>query len=493
MTNPVPAHALTIFLGPALPLLVVLVAALTTLLMSAFMRRRALAFRPIAGVAVAAAVGAFVATWHAWIANPSAAVGMLSIDRATLVVWLVIFLAAALVLLLSVAYLPEGHHIHTEYYALVLFAVFGLGIVAAAGDLVTLIVGIEIAGLASYVLTGILRYRLKSNEAAVKYFLIGSFALAFLVTGAAFVFGATGTTDMTAMGSLVPRLVGTDAWWFFLFGCAMLAVGIGFTIAAVPFHAWAPDVYDGAPLPIAAFISTAAKAAGFVALMKLASAALSHTGQVWITVCATLSIATMTVGNITALAQENIKRLLAYSSIAHAGYMLVAFPAMARGSGSATAALIFYLFAYTAMTIGAFAVTVALNEGREEQPGIAAFAGIGRTRPAMAAALTLFLVSLAGFPPTFGFFAKYYLFLTVVREGFAWLVIVSVINSAVAVYYYLRPVMIMYLHDGERTALSARTASVSAPVVAVIVLCALMVVFFGILPGNLLELILHSV
>jgi NADH-quinone oxidoreductase subunit N len=338
-----------------------------------------------------------------------------------------------------------------------------------------------------------MRYQLKCNEASLKYFLTGSFALAFIIMGMAFLFGAIGDTDLAVIASKAKIALSSDTKWLFLAGCAMLLIGFGFKVAAAPFHAWAPDVYDGAPTPITAFIASALKAAAFIVLIRLTLAALGQTDGVWVYACAGLAILTMVVGNLAAIAQENIKRLLAYSAIAHTGYMLIAFPALAK-SPEITGAVIFYLFAYMFMTIGAFAVVIALNEGHEEHLNISSLAGLGRRRPWIAAALTLFLVSLAGFPPTVGFFAKYYLFLSAVKSGFTWLVVIAVINSTISVYFYLKPVVVMYFREDKLTEKQAGvpSGSTSSTVLAVIFLCALAVAFFGIFPTNLLNLTLIS-
>jgi NADH-quinone oxidoreductase subunit N len=478
----------------ALPLMIVLVGALSTLTVSAFARGGTHTPRIVAIISVVTLTLAFLFTWGDWLSGSNITAGMLTFNRITYVGWLIIFFATTLVILLSLSYLPSESRVRSEYYPLIMFCCFGLGLLAAAADLVTIIIGLEITALAAYVLVGILRYQLRCNEASLKYFLTGSFALAFIIMGMAFLFGAVGDTDLGAIASKARVVLSSDTKWLFLAGCAMLLIGFGFKVAAAPFHAWAPDVYDGAPTPITAFIASALKAAAFIVFIRLTLVALGQADGMWIYVCAGLAILTMVVGNLAAIVQENIKRLLAYSAIAHAGYMLIAFPSLSK-SPETISAVIFYLVAYMFMTIGAFAVVIALNEGHEEHLNISSLAGLGRRRPGMAAALTLFLVSLAGFPPTVGFFAKYYLFLSTVKSGFAWLVIIAVINSAISVYFYLKPVVVMYFREEKLSEKPSGVHSVptSSTVLAVVFLCALAVVFFGIIPTNLLDLILNSV
>ncbi len=478
----------------AAPLIVMLIGAITSLMVVVFARARTHSYSIAAGIVLGAFACAFALAWRDWLTVSPHVAGMLSFDRLSFLAWMLISMAGAFVTLLSTAYLPEGHHVQAEYYPLLLFSAFGLAILVASANLITLIVGLETASLAAYTLAGIMRFKTRGNEAALKYFLTGSFALAFLVMGAAFLFGAVGSLGLDALTVRAQAVMTSDTRWFFMLGCGLVLAGLGFKIAAAPFHAWAPDVYDGAPTPITAFIASAMKVGGIVILVRIAVAALGAMGDLWIYVSMGLAIITMTLGNIAALTQENIKRLLAYSSIAHVGYMLVAMPAMTEASPDNVAPILFYLTAYVFMTIGAFAVIVALSEGEDEHNNIASLAGLGRRRPALAAALALFLIALAGVPPTIGFFAKYYLFLTAVRNGYAGLVIVAMLNSAVSLYYYLKPVVVMYFHEGRASESEGTLERMVSPaLVTVILLCTLAVAFFGILPANLMTLIRQSV
>jgi len=473
-----------------LPWLVIFGAAAIALLTAAFIEDDRSVIIPI--VALAGIAVAFAISWQRWLTGSvgAAATGMLIFDKLSFFVWLIIFLAAAFSILLSIPYLSARGFIKAEYYSLILFSTFGMGCLVAAGDLLMVYLGIETMSLAVYVLAGYLRERPASNESALKYFLIGAFASAFLLMGIAFIFGSAGTTNLSILASRAQEIMMSENRTFYLFGMAMLLIGFGFKVAAVPFHAWAPDVYDGAPTPVTTFMATAVKAAAFVAFFRVGMAAFRFSGDVWINVLTALSIITMFVGNLAAIAQDNIKRMLAYSSIAHAGYILVAFPAIANDPQGVGRAVLFYLFAYILMTAGAFAIVVAMGLGKEEYVEINRLAGLSKRRPFMAIALSLFLVSLLGIPPTVGFFGKYYLFLTAVKSGFVWLVVIAVINSALSAYYYLRPIVVMYFGREEEVQVEE---PLSPAVVAVIALAGLGVAYFGIFPANLLAIVSRSV
>jgi len=443
-------------------------------------------------LALTGIVIAFTLSWQRWLCESFSPyiTEMLLFDRLSFFVWLLVLLAAAFTVLLSIPYLSARGFSKPEYYGLILLSTFGMGCLVSAGDLLMVYLGIETMSLAVYVLAGFLRTREASNEAALKYFLIGAFASAFLLLGIAFIFGSAGTTNLGVLANRSQEIMTGDGRSFYLFGMAMILIGFGFKVAAVPFHAWAPDVYDGAPTPITTFMATAVKAAAFIAFLRVGISAFRATGDLWISILTAGSIITMFVGNLAAIAQENIKRMLAYSSIAHAGYILVAFPAIVNDPQGVGRAVLFYLTAYILMTAGAFAVVVAMGLGKEEYVEINRLAGFSKKRPVMAAVLTLFLLSLLGIPPTVGFFGKYYLFLTAVKSGFVWLVVIAVINSALSAYYYLRPIVVMYFGREEE----AQVAEPLSPfVVAVIAVTSLGVAYFGIFPANLLAIVSKSV
>ncbi len=472
----------------ALPWLVVFAAAVISFLAAALVEEEDSLVIPI--VALAGIAVAFAVTWQRWL-SPSAnpVIGMFIFDRLAFFVWLIVLAAAAIAVLLSIPYLKARSFAKPEYYGLILLSTLGMGCLVSAGDLLMIYLGIETMSLAVYVLAGFLRFRAASNEAALKYFLIGAFASAFLLMGIAFIFGSAGTTNLAVLGQRSSEILSGEGRSFFLFGMAMLLVGFGFKVAAVPFHAWAPDVYDGAPTPITVFMATAVKVAAFVAFLRVGTSALRFSGDLWITVLTVGAIVTMLVGNLAAIVQENIKRMLAYSSIAHAGYILVAFPALVNDPQGAGRAILFYLFSYVLMTAGAFAVVVAMGLGAEEHTAISRLAGLGKRRPFLAAALSLFLLSLLGIPPTIGFFGKYYLFLTAVKSGFIWLVVIAVINSAMSAYYYLRPIVVMYFRSGEE---AWPTEPMNPAVVAVLAVTSISVAYFGIFPANLLAIVSRS-
>lgn len=480
-----------------LPLIILFIGAVITLLNAALIEKedeeeqQALLIPIISLVAVAIA---FIVSWKHWLSGVSytgmleaqGAHGMLIFDRFTFFGWMIILFSTFITIILSIPYLRARGFCRPEYYGLILFSAFGMGCLISAGDLLIIFLGIETMSLAAYVLTGFLRTQAPSNEAALKYFLVGAFASAFLLMGIAFIFGSAGTTNLATLSSRAPEVLKGDGQHFYLFGMGMLLVGFGFKIAAVPFHAWAPDVYDGAPTPITTFMATAVKVAAFAALIRVGLEVFRASGDLLAQVIAVLSVVTMFVGNLAAIKQENIKRMLAYSSIAHAGYVLVAFPAMIKDPLGAAQAILFYLVAYILMTAGAFAVVVAMGSSKQEHTQINNLAALSRRRPFLAITLTLFLVSLLGIPPTVGFFGKYYLFLTAVKAGYVWLVILAVINSAISAYYYLRPIYVMYFTRADE-ALPAEP--LSPAIVAVLVLTSMGVAYFGVFPQALLTIV----
>lgn len=342
--------------------------------------------------------------------------------------------------------------------------------------------------LASYILTGMRRGAIRSYEASMKYFIIGSFASAFLLYGIALAYGITGTTSLAAL----QQLTVSEEPLLLLLATAFFLIGLGFKVAAVPFHLWAPDVYEGAPTPITAFMATAVKVAAFAALLRVVLA-LGHLPQIpWIPILWTLSILTMTIGNLVALRQTNIKRLLAYSSIAHAGYALVGVTAALQNNAlteSTLGAVVFYLFSYSIMTIGAFAVVVAMGHREDEVEELVDFSGLSKAHPFLAAALTVFLLSLTGIPPTLGFVGKFYLFSGAIEAGLYGLVVAGVLNSAISVYYYFAPIVKMYFRPSKGYELP----SLSYVLLTAIFACLFMVLYLGIFPSDLFLMARESV
>jgi NADH-quinone oxidoreductase subunit N len=401
--------------------------------------KRILGFFALAGLAAA--------LWATVAANalPGAAFrDMIVVDGFTTFFRALVIIVGMLTVLSSLNYLERERPDSGEYYALLLFSVCGQSLMAASGELIMLFIGLEISSISSYVLAGYIREDRRNNEAAIKYFLLGSFATAFLLYGVAWIYGITGTTDLARIGEILGNpegrppliLVGTSA--------ALIFAGFAFKVSAAPFQAWAPDVYQGAPAPVAAFLSAGPKAAAFAALLRVYLTAFGPVGAAWEPVIWLAALATMIVGNFSAIWQSNVKRMLAYSSIAHAGYLLVA---VTSRSEVGTAAAMFYLAAYAFMNVGAFAVVTHFARQRERFVEIDDFRGLGARQPVTAALFTIFLLSLIGIPLTGGFFGKFYIFKAALEARLVWLTVLGLLNSAVAAYYYLRVIVVMYFHE----------------------------------------------
>jgi len=371
--------------------------------------------------------------------------GMFLHDGFTVFFTLLFCGVAAVAVLQSWDYVRRTRISHGEYYALLLAATLGMILMAASNDLITIFLGLELMSLALYILVGFRRGRLDSSEAALKYFLLGAFASGFLLYGIALLYGATGTTNLGRMALFLADspMLGNP---LLLAGGLLVLAGFGFKVAAVPFHMWTPDAYEGAPTTVTGFMSAGAKAAGFAALLRLLVVALPALQTDWRPMMTWIAILTMTVGNVTALLQTNVKRMLAYSSIAHAGYLLIAVVAGGQAGG---AAALFYLAVYSLMNLGAFGVLALLGREQEERVTISDLAGLGQRHPGLAAAMTVFMLSLGGIPPTAGFMGKVYVFGVAVDAGLVPLVIVGVLNSVVSIYYYLRITVAMYMREPQ--------------------------------------------
>ncbi len=392
-----------------------------------------------------------------------------------------LYLAVGLAtLILSQGYLEKkGNETRGEYPALILFAVIGMMLMTQANDLVMVFLGLELLSLSLYVLVGFLRHDIYSNESGLKYLLLGAFATGFFLFGAALTYGATGTTNFDGIASAIDS--GDILSHVFLsLGIGLLLIGFAFKVALAPFHMWSPDVYQGAPTTVTGFLCTAPKAAGFGALMKVFMTAFPEVHDEWQTLFWIMAALTMTVGNISALVQSNVKRMLAFSSISHAGYLAMGVLVLDNNS---VGAMLFYLAVYSAMNLGAFAI-IAAAEREEKGVIFEDYRGFSSRHPWLSAAMALFLISLAGFPPTAGFVAKYGLFSVVIAKGYIWLVIIAVLNTLVSVYYYLRLVVNMYMREEEEV-LRPVTGIM---VVGLIVLLVAVVLLFGITPGFLLDI-----
>ena len=412
--------------------------------------------------------------------------GMFVSDGFALFFKVTFLIIAFLTVLISIGYTKREGMAFGEYYALILFSTLGMMLMAAGTHLITIFLGLETMSISIYILAGMMRENRRSVEAALKYFLLGAFATGFLLYGIALIYGATGSLYLKDVAAYIAakNLLRSP---MLLMSLVFLTIGFGFKIASVPFHMWTPDVYEGAPTSITAFMATGVKAAAFSALIRVFFSALPAFRPDWTSIMWLIAVATMTVGNIIAISQTNIKRMLAYSSIAHAGYILVAFVA---GNELGTSGILFYLMAYAFMNIGAFTCVILLGKKGEENTLINDYAGIGFKYPLLAASMTIFLLSMAGIPPLGGFMAKLYVFSAAVKAKFYWLAILGVLNSAISVYYYLRVTVLMYFRESEReiTGLQFSPASVFALVVAVIG-----TLYMGIFPANVLSLAQRSI
>jgi NADH-quinone oxidoreductase subunit N len=461
--NPVPAQALLSVDWWALGAVMALSAGSMLLLLLEFLPGRAASARS-AQVALLSLIAAAGAVWSVRDARRALFGGMFLHDGFT-VFFTVLFCAiAAISVLLSWDYSRRTRLPQAEYYSLMLLATLGMIVMAASNDLITIFLGLELMSIALYVMVGIRHDQLESNEAALKYFLLGAFASGFLLYGIALLYGATGTTQLAKMAEFLSDSP-MAANPLLIVGGLMVLVGFGFKVAAAPFHMWTPDAYEGAPTSVTAFMSAGAKAAGFAALLRFAFTALPGVHADWKGLLAATAMLTMSVGNITALLQNNLKRMLAYSSIAHAGYLLVAVVA---GGPDGAAAALFYLAVYAVMNLGAFGVLTRLGRDQEERVLVSDLAGLGFRQPALGLAMTVFMLSLGGIPPTAGFMGKVYLFGVALKAGWIPLVIVGVLNSVISVFYYLRVTVSMYMDEpqGEPTALSWAPAAAVALVVS---------------------------
>ncbi len=406
--------------------------------------------------------------------------GMVVLDGFALFFNIVIGYATGLMLLLSMDYIRREGQESGEFYILVLLSALGMMLMAAAGDLIIVFLGLETMSISLYVLAGYFRARADAGEASLKYLLIGAFASGFFVYGIALVFGATGTTNLDRIANAVAAQGGRDP--MLVIGLGLLLVGFGFKISSVPFHMWAPDVYEGAPTSVTAFIATGSKAAAFAALLRVLLTAVRGIPVDWPMVLWVMAVLTMTVGNVVALAQQNLKRMLAYSSIAHVGYMLVGVVAGGTiGNGS----VLFYLLVYTFTTAGAFGAIVVLERAGHEAVRLEDYGGLATRHPLLAAALSIFLLSLVGIPPTAGFVGKFYLFGAAVKAGYVWLAVIGVLNSAAAAYYYLRLIVYMYMREPEG-APTVMAPSFSGALALAVALWG--VVQLGVAPGPLFDL-----
>jgi len=408
--------------------------------------------------------------------------GMLLADGFAAFFRVLVISVGILTVLASYRFLAREGAETAEYHALLLFSITGQCVMVTANELIMIFIGLEISSIASYVLAGYLRDDKRNNESALKYFLLGSFATAFLLYGIAWIYGLTGSTNLTAIRSVLLSHDVAPSAFLVGFSAALMFVGLGFKVSAAPFQIWAPDVYQGAPTPISAFLSAGPKAAGFAVFLRIFMTAFAPIGAGWEPLVWLSALFSMTIGNFAALTQSNIKRLLGYSSIAHAGYVLVA---LAARSDTGTAAAMFYLAAYALMNIGAFAVVSHLSGKGDRFVSVDDFSGLATRQPLTAALLTVFLLSLIGVPLTGGFFGKFYIFRAALQSNLVWLAVLGLLNSAVAAYYYLRILVVMYMREPSEAASTAEPLTMGLKLA--LVLPAIGTFLLGIYPSAVLD------
>jgi NADH-quinone oxidoreductase subunit N len=465
------------------------------------------------GISLAGLVTAAVASICLWMNGtpaPDAFNGMIVLDELRLGFTLVFLLVSALTLLISTVWVENENLPAGEFHSLLLFATVGMMLMASGNDLVIIFLGLEILSIATYVMAGFRRTDVRSNESSLKYFILGSFSSAFLLYGIALVYGATSIAEPGAGGAVSRIVAGTtniaeiaarvnQAQYPALLyaGAAMMIVGFGFKVATAPFHIWTPDVYEGAPTPVTAFMAAGPKAAGFASFIRVfvfglpfvVSASAGNLNQAWVNTLVVMAILTMTVGNVVAIVQNNVKRMLAYSSIAHAGYAVVGFVAAGAATdpaqrNAAITSVVFYLLTYAVMNIGAFAVVQLIARSGDRRTSIEDYRGIGFESPVLAFSLSLFMLSLLGMPLTAGFMGKILVFGTAIDQGFYGLVVVGVLNTAISAYYYLRIVIVMFF--GERT-MAWSAPRIPASVAVALAITVLGVLYLGIFPGRVIS------
>jgi NADH-quinone oxidoreductase subunit N len=417
--------------------------------------------------------------------------GLIQFDTFSLFFHLLVGLVTFLVILSSDSYLQRENLDGAEFYALILFATAGMGVLASAQELLTAFIGLEMSSISSYILAGYRRDSIKASESAMKYFLLGSFATAFFLYGIALVYGVTGSTNLAKLTDVDP------ASTLLRLGLTLILVGLGFKVAAAPFQIWTPDVYEGAPTPVTALFSAGPKAATFALLLRIFSTIHAAT-DFWFWAFWVLSVLTMFAGNLGAIVQNNVKRMLAYSSIAHAGYTLVAFAAVAivrqdpEAVAPAYAAVLFYLASYALVSVGTFTVISEIGGRGERYLTFDDFAGLGTRQPFAAAGMSLFLLSLLGLPITAGFFGKLYIFTAAIKSKLLWLAILMAVNSVIGAYYYLRLIVVMYMREYKGTLPADASHGLSSTAAMVVAVAAIITLYLGLAPNHILGIVLSQ-
>ncbi len=471
--------------GWIIPEILVTVSAVLTLLLAAFDKKEGGGY--LAGTITLIGTGlALVFTCYLWGNNVDIFNNLYVIDTFSIFFKALILIITLLVTLMSLRYVEREGMIKCEYYSLLLFGTLGMMIMVSSSHFVTIFIGLELMSISIYVLCALLAKNPRSAEASFKYFLLGAFATAFLLYGMALIYGTTGILDVREMATYIVsgRFHLTP---LFMVGLAMLVVGFGFKTASVPFHMWTPDVYEGAPTAITAYMATGVKAAAFGAFLRVFYTSFLPYLGIWSNMLWLVAVLTMTLGNVTALVQDDVKRMLAYSSIAHAGYILIAF---VIGDKNSSASIPFYVLVYTFMNIGAFTVVILLGQRDHANTGIEAYAGLASRHPGIALAMSIFLLSLAGVPPLAGFLGKFYVLSAAIKAKYYWLAVIGVLNSAVAAYYYLRVIMYMYFREAAGESPEPDT---SPAYTLAIVVSAAALFYLGIFPREILLLTEKSV
>lgn len=459
MNQPIPFPDLT----PFIPELIMLSSAIGLLIVELFIKNRVF-------ISAVCLLTAFAVVYLLPQSPGITFNGMFINDGYSMYFKIIFIVGLVLTVLISLNYIDRERPQRGEYYSLLLFATSGMMLMASAKDLVVLFLGLELMALSTYILAGIKPLNIKSNEAAIKYFMLGAFSSAFFLYAMALLYGLTGSTDIYKIAETLTR---TEPTLPLILSMILVVVAFSFKIAAVPFHMWAPDVYEGAPTSVTAFMSVGPKAAGFAVIGRVFYIAFDSIHAEWTMALIVISVLTMAIGNIVALVQKNIKRMLAYSSIAHAGYMLIG---IISGTSESLHAVLSYLLVYAFMNMGAFAIVILLENGED----IEDYNGLSKTHPIVSAIMLLFMFSLVGIPPTAGFVAKFNIFLAAINAGYLWLVVVAVIFSAISAFYYLRIVMNMYMRDR----LSEEPAILPSPSLGIaIFICVVMVIAIGIVPS----------
>ncbi|MBX3025023.1 NADH-quinone oxidoreductase subunit N [bacterium] len=469
---------------PLIPGLVIAVTAMVVLVADLFMEgpdREGLGWLGMIGLGIAGIAAALL-----WSSNATGFGGSFVLDRFAVFFTVVLCVIGILTLLMSMDYLGSIRVESGEYYVQFLLAVLGMVVMAQANDLIILFLGLELMSISVYVLAGIWRPELRSSEAALKYFLLGAFASGFLLFGIAMAYGAFGTVLLDPIASQLLHL-SAEQRPLALAAVALLLIGFGFKVAAVPFHSWAPDVYEGAPTSVTALMAVGVKAAAFAGLARVFLHALGPLSVDWAAVVWLLAVLSMTIGNLAAIAQRNVKRMLAYSSIAHAGYLLVGLTAAdTQGVG----AVLFALMGYAMMTLGAFAVVIAVGRRGEPNEEIGDYAGLGFRYPFLGFCMTVFMLSLGGIPLFAGFTSKFFLFSAAIERGYVWLVVIAALNSVVSIYYYMAVLVQMYMGEGGR---EVQGVAQRPYLTATLLVTSVMTIALGIFPGWLLRLATEAV